>query len=76
MTSLIDNDLLDSLLVGQKDRILSHINCARDLHNLASISDQLLLLKPLWCASGYGYKYDELVALWKTKLDELTEEKQ
>lgn len=57
---------MDNLLVKQKDDIRQYINNG-EYDKASSI---LLVVCSMWQACHYGYKYEELQALLRTRRDE------
>lgn len=70
--SLINNDLLDTILIQQKDRIISLIDRATSLEDCGAIAQILLTLQTLWTACDYEYKLKELKERLLTKVHKLT----
>lgn len=63
----IDENLMDSVLIHQKDRILSWLNDlekCRDRERFISLKSQILgaviVLANMWSLFGYSYKAEEI----------------
>lgn len=53
-------DLIDNMLVRQKDRLIEKIDSATTTEQINAIAETLLTLQELWLALNYEYKYKEL----------------
>jgi len=56
---MISEEELDNILVKQKDKILDYINYGKE-QDIIRVAIQLNLVKELWDACGYTYKWHEL----------------
>lgn len=59
-TNKLNSAELDNALVGQKNAILALLNTTEDADGFHDLLDMVELLKPVWLATGYGYKLAEV----------------